>query len=159
MNTFLPYKDFYKCAKCLDDKRLYKQIVECKQIRETLRLKRQGEDVSKRWGNHPAVLMWEGNEAKLRAYQMTMLNEWCDRRWTANLSDMDLYWGVGEKNPLWLGDERLHKSHRAKLYWKDPEHYEQFHDDYLEVTDQIVDDPDNINYEIEPEYYWPIRKL
>jgi hypothetical protein len=36
VNTFLPFSNFQKCAEVLDDKRLYKQIVECKQILNTI---------------------------------------------------------------------------------------------------------------------------
>lgn len=37
VNTFLPYMNFRQCARTLDDKRLYKQIVEVKQIFTSLR--------------------------------------------------------------------------------------------------------------------------
>lgn len=48
MQTFLPYSDFALCAKVLDNKRLGKQIVECRQIMQCLLGLREG------WRNHPA---------------------------------------------------------------------------------------------------------
>ena len=33
VNTFLPYDSFEESAKILDNKRLYKQVVECKPLR------------------------------------------------------------------------------------------------------------------------------
>ena len=58
MQTFLPYTDFIKSAKCLDYKRLGKQRVEAKQILNIL----LGETTKAGWTNHPAVLMWSGYE-------------------------------------------------------------------------------------------------
>ena len=52
MQTFLPYKDFTKSAKALDNKRLGKQRVEVKQILNAL------DGKSKGWTNHPATNMW-----------------------------------------------------------------------------------------------------
>lgn len=144
MQTFLPYSDFQKCAECLDDKRLYKQIVECKQILNVL----NDYDNAKGWKHHPAVLMWQGFEKALRCYQLVMLNEWLTRRWDVELDDED--YKVYKKHlPDWLGDERLHKSHRAMLYYKDNEHYNLFVYDYS--TSVTMDNP-------KPEYYWPVKK-
>ena len=36
MQIFLPYKDIFETAKCLDIKRLNKQIIECEQILNTI---------------------------------------------------------------------------------------------------------------------------
>jgi len=51
VQTFLPYTDFIKSAKCLDYKRLGKQRVEAKQILNIL----LGETTKAGWTNHPAV--------------------------------------------------------------------------------------------------------
>ena len=58
MQTFLPYPDFKKTAKCLDYRRLGKQRVECKQILNALQ-KRKGGITKGGWVNHPATKMWE----------------------------------------------------------------------------------------------------
>lgn len=143
MQTFLPFKDFEKSAEALDNKRLFKQIVECKQILKAIA------DPSYGWQHHPAVLMWKGYYGYLRKYQREMLQEWIERRWNDGihpnqhlfLDRESLYYS---QEPPWLGDERVHSSHRAMLYRKDPEHYKQFKADAEEW--------------LEPKYYWPVTK-
>jgi len=167
MQTFLPYSDFNKVAKCLDSTRLYKQIVECKQILQTLdkiEYKRthykNGDEYKKLpWENHPAVLMWKGYELTLRDYQEAMLQEWIIRRWnTYGMPNSFLISSDSEKfgkDPEWLGDERLHSSHRAMLHWKDPEYYRSFKFDYIELCEEH-----NIDISVfdKPTYWWPITK-
>lgn len=141
MQTFLPYEDFKKIAECLDDKRLYKQIVECKQILKALEAKKLGTNYG--WKNHPAVLMWEGFEDSLRYYQWVMFREWSWRRWRFNVSGE---WGINISDielPHWVYDDNLQVSHRAMLHRKDPEHYSQF---------ELESDEWNSN-----EYWWPIK--
>ena len=81
MQTFLPYPNIWASARCLDDKRLGKQRVECKQILITL-----GVDVGEhrgnpesRWRNHPAVRMWRGHELYLAEYGEIMCAAWRNR--------------------------------------------------------------------------------
>ena len=140
MQTFLPYPDYAECAKVIDDKRLWKQVLEAKQILATIR----GD--SKAWGNHPAVTMWRGYHDSLRGYLMTMVQEWLNRRIGDGISLED-YW-VGDKSilcyteddiPHWIEDERLHSSHRSNLLRKDPVWYGQF--GWVEPDDMP--------------YYWP----
>lgn len=182
--TFLPYKDFEKCASALDNKRLYKQIVECKQILNILGNVKAGlhykcpkcgnKYATKDWTycvncdqevtlvklgfqEHPAVLMWKGFEGNLKAYQVFMLREWMKRRWDIDI-DFEAFikgtsgLGVNEQKqriPTWLGDERLHKSHRAKLYEKDPEHYKQYENDWKKLTQDGL---------VNAEYYWVTKE-
>lgn len=126
MNTFLPYPDFAECARVLDTRRLGKQIIECRQILKAIL------DPNYGWQNHPAVNMWREDEDSLTLYADHMNDEWVERRGKShgaylNMCD-DLGWcfcGV-KRWPKWLGDERLHSSHRANLLRKDPVHYGQF---------------------------------
>jgi len=135
MQTFLPFADFEQCATVLDDKRLYKQIVECKQILNVLK------GHPSRWHNHPAILMWKGYEDALRYYQWCMFKEWALRRWKFNVASH--YDDIGEvKFPEWLGTVKLHKSHQQALLAKDPDHYIE----YFELEEQKID------------YWWPIKK-
>lgn len=121
MQTFLPFEDFRECAKVLDNKRLYKQILEARQILDTLQGKSKG------WINHPIVKMWKGYEDALRVYMSFMFDEWAQRRWgeyiyvesDANVPPMHSF-------PRWLGDKELHKSHRSNLLRKSEEHYSQY---------------------------------
>lgn len=146
MQTFLPFEDFEKCAQSLDNKRLYKQIVECKQILNVL----MDYDNAKDWKNHPAVLMWKGYEDALQLYQATIFVEWFERRWGEN---QFIDYSVSEqkdrdvKMPSWLGDERVHSSHRANLFYKDQNCYKEFKDDY-----------ESLMINSKPPYWWPVAK-
>lgn len=135
MQTFLPYPNFYESAKVLDYRRLGKQRVEAYQILNILKEKR----TTGGWVNHPATKMWRGYEGLLAKYLNAMILEWKHRGYnnTMNLVDMDCY-----DTPPWLGDDRLHSSHRAALLAKMPLHYSQF------------------GWTEKPsiEYYWPAEK-
>lgn len=115
MQTFLPHPNFHISALMLDKARLGKQRVEAYQILRAL----NGQ--SKGWVNHPATKMWRGYERALQQYLRAMILEWIARGYknTMHIPDED------EDAPLppWLGDERLHYSHRANLRRKDPVHY------------------------------------
>jgi len=123
MQTFMPYSSFVRSAKCLDDKRLGKQRVEAYQILRTL----LGETAG--WANHPAVRMWSGYERSLLAYGSIVCMVWRSRDFRDTVLDR-----LCELAPLsalddlppWLGDERLHASHRSNLLRKDPEWYGQY---------------------------------
>lgn len=148
MNTFLPYPDFAKCAKVLDNKRIGKQIIECQQIFKAIT------DPTYGWQNHPAVDMWRGGfEVSLFDYAHAMDEEWSARRGKSHGAWLNLIKYVDEYNPTifrgalfhpeWLGDERLHSSHRSNLLRKDPEWYGQF--GWTESPDMP--------------YFWPTKEL
>lgn len=132
MQTFLPFSNFTKSAKCLDRQRLGKQRVECKQILTALESKRSGRKAG--WQNHPATRMWERQEAALCCYAIDICQEWLNRgykdsllSWFENYRELLRSCGADpEDRPQWLGDERLHASHRGRLLFKDPVHYGQF---------------------------------
>lgn len=132
MQTFLPYSDFIESAKVLDRQRLGKQRVECWQIYHTICGKSEG------WKNHPAVKMWAGYEDALSLYMEAVINEWVSRGYVNNLPIPER---KSEKMPSWLGDERLHRSHRSALLHKKFDHYSGF------------------GWKEKPEmnYYWPVR--
>lgn len=126
MQTFLPYPDFEKSAKCLDRARLGKQRVEVLQI---LRAIRYGSG----WSNHPAVKMWRGFESALVRYGYSICDEWKERRYVDNtklkISEEDWYWQNKYPEvlyPKWLGLEEFHASHRSNLLRKFPEWYSKF---------------------------------
>jgi hypothetical protein len=129
VQTFLPYPEFARSAQVLDGPRLGKQRVETLQILRALELPGYG------WANHPAVVMWRGRTPALVAYGLACIDEWVSRGHAdatvhsitefaphvAGLTQLQLA-GDGLL-PTWLGDERLHASHRSALLAKDPEHY------------------------------------
>jgi hypothetical protein len=133
MQTFLPYPDFELTARCLDKSRLGKQRVEALQIHNIV----SGKRTTGGWLNHPAVLMWFGFADALAAYHDAMVTEW-QRRGYNNTMPLLSHNGPAAMPP-WLGDLRLHISHRANLMRKAPKHYGGW------FGDMTVDMP----------YFWP----
>jgi hypothetical protein len=140
MQTFLPYPNTWASARCLDNRRLGKQRVECKQILLTLGVdvgEHRGNPAS-RWRNHPAVRMWQGHELALAEYAEIMCIAWRQRGFKDTLRnqfravcDSILQSRYVSNNefihaPNWLGYDRLHASHRSNLLRKDATHYRQF---------------------------------
>lgn len=121
MQTFLPFADFAQSAAVLDYRRLGKQRLEARQILRTL------EGRSRGWERHPAVRMWRGWEPALRLYYNVIVIEWVGRgyRNTMPLERVGAG-GAAVAMPWWIGDERLHASHRANLKRKDAGWYAQF---------------------------------
>jgi len=141
MQTFLPYSDFRKTAKCLDYKRLGKQRVEARQLLNIL----LGKTDKKGWRNHPASLMWSGYEDALKLYHDIMIAEWISRGYK---NTMELYSCIDISTPItlnilhslltvdyqnsgyfempkWL-DDNFCSYHRGTLLFKNPEWYGQF---------------------------------
>lgn len=150
MQTFLPYADFARSARSLDDRRLGKQRVEALQILRALTRPTYG------WQHHPAVLMWRGYEEALGAYALAICREWCRRghadTCAAKLLDDLATAGVvvpprsqrelrdAGALPPWLGDRAVHRSHRSALVRKDRDHY-----------GTRFSEPDDLPY------VWPVR--
>lgn len=141
VNTFLPYASFQKSAECLDNRRLGKQRVECDQIIKLLLdlptiagKRRTG------WRNHTAVRMWRGYVPALMLYMNTCVNEWVKRGKNNNYQ----LWPESETGsavmPPWLGDERVHSSHRKVLLYKEADWYKKFQWEELPAY----------------EYFWPV---
>lgn len=125
MQTFLPYPDFEKSARCLDYRRLGKQRVEAWQILQTIIGNSDG------WRNHPAVKMWRNNIDALCAYGRAMCREWISRGYKDSMLNRFTPFDqtfIGEMYilPKWFGNEDFHSAHRAALLKKHPEHYKQF---------------------------------
>ena len=127
MQTFLPHASFRKSARCLDNKRLGKQRVECKQILLALGVGiGQHEPYVSRWRNHPAVKMWAEHELALVVYDAVICREWISRGFNDNLHPefMAAYARLRplvENNPYppWVGNSTFHASHRSNLLRKD----------------------------------------
>ena len=150
MQTFLPYPDFERSARALDQKRLGKQRVETIQIVRALTWEDYG------WKNHPAVLMWKGFEEALGRYGFVCCDVWtelgfgdtcattiADDLRTFGITDVRTQDELADAGalPPWLGNEDLHRSHQSSLLRKDPEHYGPM---FPGVADDLP-------------YVWPVR--
>jgi hypothetical protein len=130
MQTFLPYPSFEQSASVLDYRRLGKQRVETLQILKSLLDPEYG------WKSHPAVKMWVGFESALSAYGVEICKEWKSRGYKDTcLEKICLLVEPGiDTLPPWIGDERVHESHRSNLVRKLPEYYIPFFGDISPST-------------------------
>ena len=131
MQTFLPYADFDKSAKCLDVKRLGKQRLECMGIWQIIR----NPESTSRWRNHPAVKMWKGYGWALSEYWSYIQTEWIIRGYKVGEVLKVALWESGKdypdetylgQFPPWLGNEAFHAAHRSNLLRKNPAWYGQY---------------------------------
>lgn len=152
MQTFLPLPGFKASAAVLDNKRLGKQRVECKQILLCLGVA-VGEHVptpgGSKWRNHPAVRMWAEHTIALVAYSMLVCREWRRRGFNDtllpqfNVCYANLRAGVPHAPyPPWFGEPEFHASHRSNLLRKDYRFYSKF--GWMEPVDLP--------------YIWPVEK-
>lgn len=124
MQTFLPYHDFADSLATLDTKRLGKQRVEAMQlVNSTLKLA-QDPYAKVGWANHPARNMWNGYLDALKLYHNLSIEEWVRRGYKNTMKMYDLPDSI--VLPPWVGNERIHSSHRSNLLRKDPIHYGKF---------------------------------
>lgn len=120
MQTFLVSYNLEENAKCLDNKRLFKQLLEGYQILNTLINNGQ-------WSNHPASKAWRGFESYLYVYIEYIWKE-CQNRGIAQDSELlfksiKLLTDAGIKGklhikPNWWGREDIIASHRGRLKCK-----------------------------------------
>jgi hypothetical protein len=121
LQTFLPVADFTSSARILDWRRLGKQRVEAWMIHDLLT---NPESRWRSWRHHPVIRMWRGYEDALSLYFWSMVDEWRQRGYR---STIELPRPEGNVVlPPWLGDERLHASHRSNLLRKEPGWYGAF---------------------------------
>jgi hypothetical protein len=131
LQIFVPFQDTTLIAKTLDNKRLNKQLLEGRQL---LNINASGRE-KMAWRNHPACKMVRGYEGWFFDYLKAIKKE-CNKRgiettnnWNAILDIREhahVWNDVGA--PLWWGDQRVHDSHQANLYRKDPIYYFDFRD-------------------------------
>ena len=116
MQIFVPYPSPIDVAKCLDPKRLRKQIIECDQIIAAI----QGK--SDDWKNHPVVKMYLHDSSWLMFYHDCL----------SYYQDGDLGWAIDRSDyasalfrPSFLTDSFCDQ-HKRRLYTKAPDLYPQF---------------------------------
>lgn len=140
MQTFLPYKNFFKSAEVLDNKRLNNQINEAIVIlKSNLGIYKTGG-----WSKHPAAKMWKGYEGNLREYIMAMTLEFNKRfKKIRKLPDWltDEYLTLNVSFPLWWLTDDFCKAHQSNLLRKSPDWYKKFG---WNVTDKL-------------NYIWPVQ--
>ncbi len=156
MQTFLPYPDFVSCAGVLDSRRLGKQRVEALQILRALELPEYG------WSNHPAVRMWRGRTPALVVYALSCVHAWGRRGFADSTAAQITEFAPSAEHmtqpdlaaagmlPSWLGDQRLHRSHRSKLLAKDPQRYGSLFTDVPADLDYFWPQGDDVPAAAEP---------
>jgi len=127
VQTFLPYRNYARCAAVLDRQRLGKQRLEARQI---LSANLRGEGAG--WRNHPVTVKWRGFELSLAKYGMAVCTEWSRRGYRDEQYDWFLdrhieleEAGNVDASPPWITDAMC-SIHRAALLGKDLKWYEQF---------------------------------
>lgn len=118
MQTFIPFADFNKSARVLDNKRLGNQRLEGSIILEAA-------TTGNGWTKHLAVQMWIGYDEALKLYINSIIREWVNRGFVNNMDFLRV-----DKSkmvmPPWVGDERVHASHRAALLHKSEVFYGRY---------------------------------
>ena len=102
--------------KALDVRRLRKQLIEVKQILNTL----EGKNA---WSNHPCVLQYKADRGWLRAYKVC-LNAYVNGHYN-DASKVSEY--ATRITPDWHTEEYYNQMKR-RLYTKNKEHYKQWAD-------------------------------
>jgi hypothetical protein len=148
MNILLPLPSFTHSVAVLDRERLGKQRFDCRQVLAALRAERKGGSMT--FGGEPVVTLWRGYESALALYYTFCVNEWVSRGYNNTMvtpydlatwqrrpgEDAFLTENVAQiKLPHWLGDGKLHESHRAWLLSSAPDHYRQL--DWVEVAQDL----------------------
>lgn len=116
MQVFVPYPSPIDVARCLDPKRLKKQVIECDQILAAINGKSQA------WKNHPVVKMYSDYAGWLWYYRETLdaYLKKCFYLAKQYSFQCDAYF-----RPPFLTDDFCDQ-HKRRLYTKAPEWYPQF---------------------------------
>lgn len=118
MQIFIPYKSPLLVAKCLDSKRLRKQIIECNQILRAI----SGE--SKAWANHPVTKMYSSFSGWVRNYKDCL-----DNFLKGNITKaeyLNTLCITPGNYPWFLDITELLDQHKKRLFTKNKLHYELF---------------------------------
>lgn len=124
MQVFVPYKEPFLTAACLDPKRLNKQILDFYQILDAL------DGFSDAWKNHPVVKMYKPHRTWL-IYYASCLALYRNSKKTGEdasrfLSQAKSYsFKANLIRPAFLTDEFCGQ-HKRRLYTKNPSYYVNF---------------------------------
>lgn len=117
MQTFL-IGTFRETAAKLDNKRLFKQLLEGKQILDVIVNKK------KAWSNHPAVRQWKNHPSFLFVYLVNIFNELQSRKIAPNTElfnqccELIKLNGIKDYSPEWVNRADIRSSHRSRLLCK-----------------------------------------
>ncbi len=119
MMIYIPYPDFYRCAKCFDDRTLTRQCVNILRLLHHYRRNSRYYGLPRRSRDEltSVASMWQDNKQALVQYGMVLAQERLNR----GINDAMLIWMAGYRDgtyvqlPKWLVWEPLHRSHRAAL--------------------------------------------
>uniref|UniRef100_A0A6C0BDP3 Uncharacterized protein n=1 Tax=viral metagenome TaxID=1070528 RepID=A0A6C0BDP3_9ZZZZ len=144
VNIFIIVPDIQKTAELLDQQRLGKQRVECKQIIDVLERYDTTKVLDRGWSSHPATRSWVGYTNHLKVYFNIIVREWIRRGFVNNMDlyqiDESLYHVVpcsfdGKSVsydlslfnqysfPFWVSFPPFYMSHQAALCRKNPSYY------------------------------------
>ncbi len=123
MQVFVPYSDYQKSVESLDSRRLRKQLLEATQLLDIMfGLPTKSGKPRTGWLNHPCLTAWKQTPGALIEYTLYALEECKKREFKTDYYSDKLkeYSGftTSLKSPVWLGDEEIHSSHRARLLQK-----------------------------------------
>jgi len=117
MQVFVPYPSPIDVAKCLDERRLRKQIIECRQILDAITGQKKG------WANHPVVKMYDKHWVWLSSYTLCLQYYEIGDEDAAQQENADAF----PYRPSFLTKEFCDQ-HKRRLYTKAPDLYPQFAD-------------------------------
>ena len=116
MQVFLPYKDYVKSAKVIDNKRLWKQILEADGIIRIITGERTG------YANHPVTKLWYDYPKQLKQYRDILIEEWFSRRLT---TPPKIHKPKKVTYPPFV-TPKFCRSHKDILLNKNKEHYSKY---------------------------------
>jgi hypothetical protein len=141
MQTFIPYPSFSHTAKCLDTRRLGKQIVEARQIYDIL-FRPETSKATVAQQHHPIVSIWRHwvfqNQDTLAGYVTALNEEWYRRfhYWHAAASFIPPkpeFQSIYPDLP-----EAFHFAHRSALVAKDFDHYDPLFSSPIEANPIVI---------------------
>lgn len=134
MQTFL-VSNFSKTAKILDKKRLFKQLIEARQILKTIT------GNSNAWINHPAIKSWKKHTNALKKYINCILSE-CLKRGIKTKIQKEIITGKIEY-PAFCNCELFINSHKSALLAKDLQYYSKY---FNNIKPAIKDEKNRFPY-------------
>lgn len=111
MNVFLPYSDYTKSVRVLDNQRLNKQILESSQILKVLKF-------GGKWENHPATRMFRKTPGALVRYTLAACDEAEARGIKVSKRNEISSYGVSDEIPEWSDCEAIYAGYRSNLLRK-----------------------------------------